>query len=212
MFNTACHWDAGSTVSEWQPKHRPAIYNRPSLHLRQRRVMGPMNIAWSVLRLQRHCRPYVHRNWIFLKVDREADRTTKRNFYRTSAMLSQEDVKWERYVAVVVDIVIWVCQDMHAPIGQWLEKVMTFLKISDDYDGKFSECCHDDVLYRCEQFSHVIVYVREQCCHMDVCARVCVHLCSPHLSLTILSLNSLHFLPWSSSTIHWKSGILSFQK
>ena len=52
---TWCHWDARSTISEWQPKHRPVISDRPSLHLRQRRVMEPMNFAWSVLRLQWHC-------------------------------------------------------------------------------------------------------------------------------------------------------------
>ena len=56
---------------------------------------------------------------------------------------------------------------MHAPIGQWLNKVETFLTISDDDDGKCTDCCHDDVLYRREQYSHVIVYVREQCCHVD---------------------------------------------
>ena len=42
-----------------------------------------------------------------------------------------------------------------------VEKIETFLTISDDYDGKFTKCCHDDVLYRREQYSHVIVYVRE---------------------------------------------------
>ena len=31
----------------------------------------------------------------------------------------------------------------------------------------FVVCCHGDVLCRREQYSHVIVYVREQCCHMD---------------------------------------------
>ena len=37
----------------------------------------------------------------------------------------------------------------------------SFLTIGDDDDGKFTECCHDDVLHRREQYSHVIVYVRE---------------------------------------------------
>ena len=48
-----------------------------------------------------------------------------------------------------------------------VKKFETFLTISDDDDGNFTKCCHDDVLYRREQYSHVIVYVREQCCHMD---------------------------------------------
>ena len=42
-----------------------------------------------------------------------------------------------------------------------VEKLETFLTISDDDDGKFIKCCHDDVLYRREQYSHAIVYVRE---------------------------------------------------
>ena len=48
-----------------------------------------------------------------------------------------------------------------------VEKLETFLTISDDDNGNFIKCCHDDVLYRREQYSDVIVNVREQCCHMD---------------------------------------------
>ena len=100
----------------------------------------------------------------FFKVGREADRTTKRNFCRTSAMFRQQDIKCERYVAVVIDIVICVYACADLPM---IEKLETFLTISDDDDGNFTKCCHDHVLYRREQYSHVIVYVREQCCHMD---------------------------------------------
>ena len=48
-----------------------------------------------------------------------------------------------------------------------VEKLETFVTISDDEYGKFTKCCHDDVLCRREQYSHVIIYVREQWCHMD---------------------------------------------
>ena len=64
-------------------------------------------------------------------------------------MLRQQDIKCERYVAVVIDIVICVCQDMLACADlPMVEKLETFLKISDDDDGNFTKCCHDDVLYR----------------------------------------------------------------
>ena len=50
-----------------------------------------------------------------------------------------------------------------------VETLETVVTISDDDDGKFTKCCHDDVLYRREKYSQVIVYVglREQCYHMD---------------------------------------------
>ena len=52
----------------------------------------------------------------------------------------------------------------HLPM---VEKLEIFLTISDDDDGNFTKCCHGHVLYRRKQYSHVIVYVREQCCYMD---------------------------------------------
>ena len=36
-----------------------------------------------------------------------------------------------------------------------VEKLQTFLTINDDDDRKFTKCCHEDVLYRREHYSHL---------------------------------------------------------
>ena len=62
-------------------------------------------------------------------------------------MLRQQDIKCERYVAVVIDIIICVCQDMLACADlPMVEKLETFLTISDDDDGNFTKCCHAGTL------------------------------------------------------------------
>ena len=45
-------------------------------------------------------------------------------------MLRQQDIKCERYVTVVIDIVICVCQDMLAPIYQWSKNLRISLSVA----------------------------------------------------------------------------------
>ena len=140
------HWDARSTIRELQPKHRPVIFDRPSHHLRQRRVMGPMNVAWSVLRLQRHCsvgptctetgsfsnsksteKPTEKQNKVSVGHPRCSDNKTSsaRDVSLLSLTLSSASVK--------------TCMRRSANGNgrkTW--------EISDD-DGKFTKCCYDDV-------------------------------------------------------------------
>ena len=82
-------------------------------------------------------------------------------------MLRQEDVKCGRDVALSLTLTCLRLSRHACADRPMVEQVETFLTISDDNDGKFTECCHDDVLYRREQYSHVIDYVREQSYHVD---------------------------------------------
>ena len=98
-------------------------------------------------------KPYVHRNKTKLLSDTRNAPTRRRQ------------------VCDICRCCHWHCRlrlSRHACADRpMVEKLETFLTICDDDDGKFTKCCYDDVLYRREQYSRVIVYVREQCCHTD---------------------------------------------
>ena len=161
------HWDAGSTISEWQPKHRPAISDRPSSSPTATARHGTNERRLKRSLLLAHSRPYVHRNWIFFQ-----SRPRSRPNNKTKLLSDIRDAPTTRHqVREMCRFCHWHCHlrlSRHACADlPMVEKLETFLTISDDDNGNFIKCCHDDVLYRREQYSDVIVNVHEQCCHMD---------------------------------------------